>query len=104
MELRYTPEASKDLDAIHDHITLNSNSPNAADRRIASILKKCSLLKDQPYIGVSLSEKTGRPTDMRFLVCDRYIAFYKIHPSAISIIRIMDSRMDYLDVIFAPSD
>lgn len=104
MDLRYTPEASKDLDAIHSHITLNSDSCNAANRRIAAILKKCSLLKDQPCMGASLSARTGRPTDMRFLVCDRYIAFYKIHSGVISIIRIMDSRMDYLDVIFTPSD
>lgn len=104
MDLRYTPEASNDLDPIHDHITLNSNSPDAAERRIASILKKCSLLKDQLYMGASLSAKTERSTDMRFLVCGRYIAFCKIHIGVISIIRIMDSRMDYIDVIFTPSD
>ena len=47
----------------------------AAQRFTDRIVKSCARLKDQPRMGAALSEKTGRDTDLRYLVCGDQIAF-----------------------------
>ena len=45
--------------------------------------------------------QTGRDTDLRFLVCNNHLAFYRIDGNYISIIRILDGRTNYMKVLFS---
>ena len=94
--------ARADLRAMRDYIIHTLKNPSAAQRLTAKIVESCARLKDQPRMGAALSEKTGRDTDLRYLVCGDQIAFYRVEEGkqTVSIIRILDGRTDYMRVIF----
>lgn len=100
MRLRYTPKAREDLRRIEQYIAVNLCNADAAKHIITNILKACSRLKEQPDIGIRLSEKTGRSTKIRYIICGKHLAFYLIEDQMVSIIRILDSRTDYMQIIF----
>lgn len=104
MKLRYTPAARSDLREIREYIGGMLNNPIAANRITAGILENCSHLKEQPRMGAELSEKTGRETDLRYLICGKHIAFYRIEKDTVSVIRILDGRTNYLRVLFQLQD
>ena len=78
MMLRYSPEARKDIKDLYDYISTDLINPTAAAKITEEILRKCSNLAEFPMLGTDLSEKTGRETDLRYLVLGRHIAIYRI--------------------------
>lgn len=99
MKLRYTPEAIVDLQNIKQYIKANLHNQTAALRISKMILDHCSSLKSFPESGVSLSALTGHETDLRMLVCENYIALYRIDTDAVSIARIIHAKQDYMRIL-----
>ena len=81
---------------IKDYVKNELANPQAAARIVERILKDCSNLKSNPYLGLDLSSKIGQKTDLRYLILSNYIAIYRVENNTVSIIRIMDGRTDYL--------
>ncbi len=100
MKLIYSPQARVDLREIKAYIRDNLQNPTAAENITQKILKGCALLKDNPKLGAELSGKIDRDTDMRYLVINQHIAFYKIDTDIIRVIRIRDARTNYMHIIF----
>lgn len=96
MKLRYTPEALFDLAEIKQYVKEDLGSPIAAQKLIGSITASCSLLKEQPRLGMELSRLIDRETDFRYLISGNYIVFYRIEDDSISVYRIIDARADYV--------
>ena len=96
MKLRYTPEALNDLAELKQYVQEDLSSPMAAGRIIRSITASCSLLKDQPKLGMELSKLIDRETDYRYLITGNYIVFYKIEINTISVYRVINARTDYI--------
>ena len=94
--MRYTPRARQDLHEIKDYVKNELTNPQAAARIVERILKGCSNLKSNPYLGLDLSSKIGQKTDLRYLILSNYIAIYRVDKNSVSVIRIMDGRTDYL--------
>ena len=101
MKLRYTPEAREDLLDIHRFIASQYGNPDAARKLTKKIMKSCSGLKEFPRMGMRLSEKIQRETPLRYLICGNHFVFYRIDDTEISVIRILDGRTNYLQVLFA---
>ncbi len=100
MIIKYTPAAIADLQALKDYISKTLHNPKAARRITGSILDSCANLKAHPQLGMSLAAKTGTETDMRYLVCEHYLAMYRVEGEQILIARILDGRTDYMKVLF----
>ena len=100
MKLRYTPEAISDLQSIKQYIKSTLRNPSAATRITKMILDSCSALKSFPESGSSLSALTGYDTDLRMLVCENYIALYRIDDDIVSIARIIHAKQDYMRILF----
>ena len=100
MFLRYTPEARNDLRELKSYIATALKNPIAAKSVTNRIVSACSILKEQPYSGADLAAKTGRDTDLRYLICDKHIAFYRVEENCVSIVRILDGRTNYMRVLF----
>lgn len=98
MKLRYTPQAMLDLQEISDYISDVLQNPDAAKRILQSIARDASRLKDNPRLGFDLSEKTGREVKGRGLISGKYLLIYDID-NYISILRVLDTRVDYLRMI-----
>ncbi len=100
MIVRYTPAARADIAGIRDYIVNVLQNPIAARNVVVRIIKRCGVLKEQPYCGGALAAKTGRDTDLRYLVCEKHIAFYRVQEQAVSVIRILDGRTNYIRTLF----
>ena len=96
MKRYYTPQARNDLMEIREYISQNLQNPIAAKNVTSKILKTASLLGEQPRLGISVAEKTGRETDILCLFCGNYGIFYKITDKGILVLRILDARTDYM--------
>lgn len=57
-------------------------------------------MEENPELGVSLQSRVNRETDLQILLIDKHIAFYRVSEDKIQIIRILDTRMDYMKEIF----
>lgn len=106
MNLNYTPEAISDLQEIKRYIKNTLRNPTAAMRISKAILAACSSLKSFPRTGISIETKTGFETDLRILVCENWIAVYRIEDESgtISVARIVDARQDYMHILFGKMD
>ena len=100
MKLRYTPEAISDMEAISSYISDVLYNPNAAKRIVRGILDSCSNLKSQPNLGLSVQDKTGYETELRVLICEKHMAFYRVESDCVSIARVLSGRQDYLHILF----
>lgn len=99
MKLRYTPEAISDLQSIRRYIKSSLHNPQAAQRISKTILDQCATLKRFPESGVSLGALTGHETDVRMLVCEHYVALYRVDTDTISVARIINARQDYMRIL-----
>ena len=100
MKLRYTPEAIRDLTGIKHYIADNLSNPNAAKTIVQKIMRGCSQLKRFPMSGFSLEAKTGQDTDLRVLVCENYLALYRLEDGFVSVARVVNGRQDYITELF----
>ena len=101
MTIRYTPGAIRNLQELRQDISKVLNNPKAAARIAKGILDSCAKLKQHPQLGMSLEAKIGQTTDLRYLICEKHIAFYRIDGNVISVARIIDGRQDYLRILFS---
>ena len=100
MKLRYTPAAILDLQEIRDYICDVLLNPDAAKNVLTNIATSCGKLKDQPYMGVELRKKLGREIDGYCIITGKYIVIYDVD-EAVSILRVLDTRTDYVKVLLA---
>lgn len=100
MTVRYTPEAICDLQETRRYISRVLGNPKAAARIAKNILDTCAPLKTHPKMGASLEGKIHEATDLRYLICEKHIAFYRIDGDTVSIARILHGRQDYLHILF----
>lgn len=103
MNIRYTPEALRDLLELKEYIGVTLQNPGAA-RITKGILDSCALLKQFPEMGMSLDARTGTETGLRCLRCGKRIAFYRIDGETVSVARILDGRQDYLRILFGDGE
>lgn len=100
MKIRYTPQARADLRSFSQYISVELCNPQAAKRVTDKIVKDCSNLKDNPFLGPELNNKLDVDTDFRYLISSNYIIFYRINDDVISVIRICDARTNYINILF----
>ena len=97
MKIKYTPASISDIQSSSDYIRDNLKNPKAAVFLKTTIVRSIALLKDNPYMGTPLSSKLdGLDTGIRFFVVSKQLVFYEIISEHIDIIRVLDSRTDYL--------
>ncbi len=101
MKLYYSSQARTDLREIRDYIFEILQNPTAAKNVTSKILKSAGLLGEQPKLGFSVADKTGRETDVLCMFSGNYGVFYKITPKGILVVRILDARTDYMKYVFA---
>lgn len=102
MKLRYTPMAILDLQEIRDYIQDVLMNPDAAQNVLKHIADSCAKLKDQPHMGVELRKKLNREMDGYCIITGKYIVIYDVD-EAVSILRVLDTRTDYVRILLAES-
>ena len=99
-KISFSPEAVDDLKEIKRYIKDELCNEQAAKNTVAKILKKIKILSDFPESSSSLSVIIGFDADYRYLICDNYIAFYRIENKNVLIVRILYGRRNYMQILF----
>ena len=101
MTIRYTPAARDDLRAIKAWIIGEFGDAAVADKAIVGIIKGIAALKRNPQLARPLRDKVHRKTNSKYILCcKRSIAILRIESDLASVIRILDTRTDYISTIF----
>ena len=100
MRIIYKKSAIDDLLNTENYIINQFHNNQAAKKLKTNIVDTISLLKDNPYLGPKMSDRFNIDTPLRYLIVSKQIVFYDINEDNIEIIRILDSRQDYLSLLF----
>jgi toxin ParE1/3/4 len=95
MEVVLSDKARSDLLRIHRY--LEGRSPNAADAFIRRIDKSFENLVRFPFIG---RERPRFAPGIRCLVAGLHLIFYIVGPDQITIVRVIDARMNVDEEFF----
>jgi len=96
-KIRFNPMAISDMQEIKEYIS--QDNPEAAIRITNNIFEKIQSLAEFPKMGAALDKKIGISTKYRYLVCDKYIAFYILEDDFVSIMRILHGKRDCLSLL-----
>jgi len=99
-DLKISPEAVRDLAEIKRYITVDLKNGTAADRVVRRILTSQQILTEYAEAGRTLASKTGSPSELRMLSCEKHIAFYRVEGRTVYVARIINGRQDYLRILF----
>ena len=100
MRIIYKKSAIDDLLNTENYIINQFHNDQDAKKFKTNIVDTISLLKDNPYLGPKMSDRFNIDTPLRYLIVSKQIVFYDINEDNIEIIRILDSRQDYLSLLF----
>ena len=101
MTIRYTPAARDDLRAVKAWIIGEFGDAAVADKSVVDIIKGIAVLKRNPQLARPLQDKVHRKTPYKYILCGKYsIAILRIEAELASVIRILDTRADYIRTIF----
>lgn len=100
MKLDYAPEAIADIQQVRQYIAVVLKNRTAAARIVKMLTDHCKQLKVHPQLGMSLAAKLGEASELRFLVCENWLVFYRLREDSVQIVRVLDGRTDYLRILF----
>lgn len=100
MKIVYNKLAIEDIQNTQNYIIDNFHDETSAKKVTLRIFDTVSLLSDNPHMGARLGDKFDVETNMRFLIIQKHIVFYEIFDDEIEIFRVLDSRQDYLSILF----
>ena len=96
----YKKAAIDDLLNTENYIINQFHNDQAAKKLKNNIVDTISLLKDNPYLGPKMSDRFDIDTPFRYLIVSKQLVFYNVNEENVEIIRTLDSRQDYLSLLF----
>ena len=97
--IEYSKESKEDLIRIKQYIKYNLQEPETANKLISKIRKSIKTLKDNPNIYTIIDDDVIRKLEIRKLIVDNYIVFYRIKNDNIEIVRIMYGRRNWINLL-----
>lgn len=91
------PAAENDLDNILNYILLDD--PAAADKVLNRITTSLKHLEDFPYAGLKIIEESLIYLDLRMIVSEPYIIFYRVIESTVYTFRTLQEARNYISIL-----
>lgn len=103
MRILWRPAAIADLQNTLKYIKYNLKNPSAAKALRDRVFNSVALLTENPHMGASLKSKFELEDDIhyRYIIVSKQIVFYEIVNDTIEIVRVLDGRTDYMNVLFS---
>lgn len=98
-EIKYSIEAKYDLIEIKKYIKYNLQEPAIAEKLINKIRNKINELKENPKIYSVIDDEVIKTLEIRKIVVDNYIVFYRIVDFKVQIVRVMYGRRNWLNLL-----
>ena len=97
--IEYSKESRQDLIGIKQYIKYNLQEPEIAKKLISKIRKEINSLKNNPEIYMIIDDDIIKKLEVRKLIVDNYIVFYRIKNDNIQIVRIMYGRRNWINLL-----
>ena len=97
--IEYSKESKEDLIGIKQYIKYNLQEPETANKLISKIRKSIKTLKENPEIYAIIDDDIIRKLEIRKLIVDNYIIFYRIKNDSIEIVRIMYGIRNWINLL-----
>lgn len=100
-EIEFSKEARKDLKDIVRYIKYNLQEPNIALKFANKIKNNIEKLSENPNIYSIIDDKFLKKFELRKMIVDNYIIFYKIDDkqNKVQIVRIMYGRRNWIKLL-----
>ena len=97
--IEYSKESKQDLIGIKQYIKYNLQEPDIAQKLISKIRKQIKSLKYTPEIYAIIDDDIIKKLEIRKLIVDNYIVFFRIKNDSIQIVRIMYGRRNWINLL-----
>ena len=98
-KVEYSPKALEDLQKIKAYI-IEDFGVDAAQKALAKITGSVRRLEEYPALGVDLGRMIDVPTEYMYIFVVRNYVFYRIEGNRVLIVRILDERQDFMQILF----
>ena len=98
-KIEYSKDSKQDLIGIKQYIKYNRQEPKIAENLINKIRVEINNLKDNPEIYSIIDEDIIKKLEIRKLIVDNYIVFYRVKNDTIEIVRIMYGRRNWINLL-----
>ena len=97
--IEYSKESKQDLIGIKQYIKYNLQEPEIAQKLITKIITQIDSLKYSPEIYAIIDDDIIKKLEIRKLIVDNYIVFFRIKNDSIQIVRIMYGRRNWINLL-----
>ncbi len=97
--IEYSEESRQDIINIKRYIKYNLQEPTTAQKLISKIKKEINYLKNNPKIYAIIDDDFIKKLEIRKLIVDNYIVFYRVKSDIIQIVRIMYGRRNWINLL-----
>lgn len=97
--IQFTPLAKDDLIRIKVYLE-GEFDVKIASEKIKQLLKSIKRFELYPLMGRPLMNIIDLPTDYMYFVLEKNYVFYRLEHETVKIIRIIDTRQNYIDILF----
>lgn len=97
--IEYSKDARQDLINIKKYIKYNLQEPNIAQKLIMKIKSEVEKLRNNPKIYTIIDDDIIKRLEIRKIIIDNYIVFYRINNESIQVVRIMYGRRNWMALL-----
>ena len=97
--IEYSKESKQDLIGIKQYIKYNLQEPEITKKLISKIRKEINSLKDNPEVYAIIDDDIIKKLEIRKLIVDNYIVFYRVKDNNIQIVRVMYGRRNWINLL-----
>ena len=98
--IEYSKESKQDLIDIKQYIKYHLQEPLIAQKLISKIKTEIDSLKDNPELYSIIDDDVIKRLEIRKLIVDNYIVFYRVCGNNIYVDRVLYGRRDYMRILF----
>ncbi len=97
--IEYSKESKQDLVRIKQYIKNNLQEPEIAQKLIFKIREEINALKNAPEKYAIIDDDIIKRLEIRKLIVDNYIVFYRMKDNNIQIVRVMYGRRNWINLL-----
>lgn len=97
--IEYSIESKNDLIKIKQYIKYDLQEPEIAKKLILKIRKEINKLKENPKLYPIIDDNIIKKLEIRKLIIDNYIVFFRIKNNNVQIVRIMNEKRNWINLI-----
>ena len=99
LRIEFSPEAANDIEEINKYLSAEFGVKTST-QNIKKVMKSIKSLGSLPLQGSGVWERYGIASDYRYIYANHNYVFYRVEKDSVKIIRILDARYDFINILF----